>query len=50
MTKSKSPTSSVSSGNVCDLVHFFIGSKEIKKKLYYNIFLAHFDLSLKGVM
>ena len=40
----------LSSGNVCYLAHFFIGSKEIKKNLYLETFLVHFELSIKGVV
>ena len=32
----------VSSGNVCYLAHFFIGSKQIQKNLYYETFFSLF--------
>ena len=40
----------LSSGNVCYLGHFFIGSLEIRKNLYLETFLTCFNLSQKGTM
>ena len=40
----------VSSGNVCYLAHFFIGSKQILSNLYIETFLFHFELSVIGLM
>ena len=39
-----------SSGKQGHLVQFFIGSKEIKNFFTLRLFIAHFELSIKGIM